>query len=286
MDSRHTFRVSLLAFYLLGACAADGLAQRVYSYVDENGVRVYTNVPPKNLQAADLRSTQITPQEVSKAKAKREGSGLSPSSPKDAAGLSLSGGGLPALPPSYVEPEDASQGRFDTIIEKYAGQYQLDPELVRSMISHESGFNPHAVSHKGAQGLMQLMPATASRLGVRNPFDPEENIRGGTEHLRFLLNTFNNDLPLSLAAYNAGENLVQRIGRMPNFPETRAYVRTITSRYGRTEMAPQQRMRTPRPPSTFRYFDDHGVLHLTNIAPSAKSEAELVGWAVPAQSPE
>jgi hypothetical protein len=284
MHPKHPFNLALFVVCLSLACAADGLAQRVYSYLDEHGVRVYTNVPPKNLQTTDLPSTQIPAQQVSKGKKKHDSSSLSSTS-REEASRPLPGTS-PAIPPSIINPDAIVKERLDAIIEKYAGQYRLDPQLVQSIISHESGFNPRAVSHKGAQGLMQLMPATASRLGVRDPFDPEENIRGGVEHLRFLLDTFNNDLPLSLAAYNAGENLVQRIRRIPDYPETRAYVRTVTSRYGRNEMAPQHTEEAPPSPSTFRYVDDQGILHLTNIAPTQRSEPELVGWAIPAQSPE
>ena len=104
------------------------------------------------------------------------------------------------------------------------------------MIETESDFDSRAVSPKGARGLMQLMPATALRVGVQNSFDPEQNIRGGMQHMRGLLDRFNNDLQLSLAAYNAGENLVQRIGRIPHIRETHNYVRKITKKYGKTRM--------------------------------------------------
>jgi soluble lytic murein transglycosylase len=284
MLTRHPLELGLMAVCLLGGFAVSGFAQRVYSYLDENGVRVYTNIPPKNLQTSEMSSTPITAQAASKGSAKREGS--NGNSAPEGKGAGLTAGGYPEIPPSYLKPEDTVRGKFDSIIEKYAGQYRLDPDLVRSMISRESAFNARAVSNKGAQGLMQLMPATASRLGVRDPFDPEENIRGGTEHLRFLLDTFKNDLPLSLAAYNAGENLVQRIQRIPNFPETRAYVRNITSRYGRNEMVPQPSGHVQRTPSTFRYKDDRGIWHFTNIAPTQQPETEFVGWAITGQSPE
>ncbi len=169
------------------------------------------------------------------------------------------------------------------IVEKYAPQFRLDPALVQSMITQESGFKARSVSSKGARGLMQLMPATAARLGVRNSFDPEENIRGGMKHMRNLLNMFDNDLVLSLAAYNAGENLVQRTGRVPGYRETHNYVRSITRRYGRTHLVPANEI-PPAPLLMFKYMDRDGVLHLTNIPPVQGSESS-VAVGPPGQSP-
>jgi hypothetical protein len=122
---------------------------------------------------------------------------------------------------------------------------------------------------------MQLMPETATQLGVRNAFDPEENIGGGVKHMRYLLDTFNNDLALSLAAYNAGENLVQRVGGIPNIRETHAYVRSITKKFGKKDPTYQVPPPPPPAPSTYRYVDEKGVLHLTNIPPVARSEPDF-----------
>jgi soluble lytic murein transglycosylase-like protein len=158
---------------------------------------------------------------------------------------------------------------LDSIIEKYALEYGLDPSLIRSIIATESAFDPTAVSPKGARGLMQLMPETAKRLGVSNPFDPEQNIRGGVQHFRSLLDAFDNNLILSLAAYNAGENLVQRLGRVPAIKETHDYIHSITQRYGKKELDAFT-PRAPAYPSTFRYVDQAGVLHLTNIPPPTR----------------
>ena len=113
---------------------------------------------------------------------------------------------------------------------------------------------------------MQLMPSTAERLGVENSFDPEQNIHGGVKHFRSLLNTFNNDLVLSLAAYNAGENLVQRLGRVPKIKETRDYVQSVTERYGKIELDEPAQEENSRG-QTYRYVDNSGVLNLTNIPP-------------------
>jgi soluble lytic murein transglycosylase-like protein len=124
--------------------------------------------------------------------------------------------------------------KYDTLIERYADRYGVDPVLVRAVIQVESDFNPNCVSHKGARGLMQLMPATARRYGVARIHDPEENIRGGIHYLADLLQMFSSDLPRVLAAYNAGENAVARYGGIPPYEETSTYVqRALTVYYGR-----------------------------------------------------
>ncbi|MEO6488089.1 MAG: lytic transglycosylase domain-containing protein [Thermoanaerobaculia bacterium] len=126
------------------------------------------------------------------------------------------------------------RSRFDELIEQYARQYRVDPILVRAVIQVESDFNPATVSRKGARGLMQLMPGTAKRYRVSDIQDPAQNIRGGVHYLRDLLELFRNDLPRSLAAYNAGENAVIRYGGIPPYAETSTYVkRALTVYYGR-----------------------------------------------------
>lgn len=117
-------------------------------------------------------------------------------------------------------------------VEKYARLNGLDPRLVRAVIQQESGGNPRAVSTAGAQGLMQLMPETAALYGVRDSFDPEQNIAAGTRHLAGLLREFHGDLPLALAAYNAGVGAVRRHGGIPPYTETRQYVQRILSMLG------------------------------------------------------
>lgn len=123
---------------------------------------------------------------------------------------------------------------YDPIIEKYADKYGVDPVLVRAVIQIESDFNPGRVSHKGARGLMQLMPGTAKRFGVTKVHDPEQNIHGGVRYLAVLSRLFRNDLPRVLAAYNAGENAVLRYGGIPPYAETSEYVRRgMTVYHGR-----------------------------------------------------
>ncbi len=116
-------------------------------------------------------------------------------------------------------------------IHELAPSFDLDPALVLEVVRMESNFDPHARSHKGALGLMQLIPSTAQRFGVEDPFDPVQNLRGGMAYLRWLLERFDGDLKLTLAGYNAGEAAVERHGGVPPYDETRAYVGTILSRY-------------------------------------------------------
>jgi soluble lytic murein transglycosylase-like protein len=124
--------------------------------------------------------------------------------------------------------------KYDPIIERYADRYGVDPTFVRAVIQVESDFNPNCVSHKGARGLMQLMPATARRFGVTKVHDPEQNIHGGVRYLAYLMNLFNEDLPRVLAGYNAGENAVLKYGGIPPYQETGTYVkRALTVYHGR-----------------------------------------------------
>lgn len=121
---------------------------------------------------------------------------------------------------------------FATLIAHVAAAHDVDVRLVHAVIEQESNYEPRARSKKGARGLMQLMPATARQYGVRNSYDPKSNLEAGVRHLKDLLNRL--DLPVALAAYNAGEGTIQRYGGLPPFPETQAYVRTILRRLGRS----------------------------------------------------
>lgn len=124
-----------------------------------------------------------------------------------------------------------SPSSYDRYILRIGEMYNVDPYLIKAVIRTESDFNHRAISRKGAQGLMQLMPGTAEDLQVDNPFNPGENIDGGVRYLRSLLDTFDNNLVLSLAAYNAGPGLVKRTGGIPQIPETLDYVRKVLMQY-------------------------------------------------------
>lgn len=118
---------------------------------------------------------------------------------------------------------------YEQIISTCATKYGVNPCLIKAVIHAESGYNPNAVSSKGASGLMQLMPATARSLKVSNSFDPKDNVEGGVKYLRFLLDTFRGDVPLAVAAYNAGLNKVAKYGGIPPYNETRTYVKRVLS---------------------------------------------------------
>lgn len=123
------------------------------------------------------------------------------------------------------------QLNLEPIVQKAAKDFNLDPNLIHSVIRQESAGNPNAVSSKGAKGLMQLMDSTAKMLGVNQSFDPEQNVRGGAKYLKQLLNQFDNDLGLALAAYNAGPNNVKKYGGIPPFEETQKYVTKVLQNY-------------------------------------------------------
>ena len=157
-------------------------------------------------------------------------------------------------------PKGDTRPYLNEIIEA-SNRYGVPDRLVTAVIRAESGFNPRAVSRKGAQGLMQLMPATASTLGVRNSFDPRENIHGGVRHLRGLIDRFPGNLPLAIAAYNAGEKAVITYGGIPPYPETQDYVGKVMRLYGVPESGgtPQTRI--------FQTISRDGTVTYTNIPP-------------------
>jgi hypothetical protein len=142
----------------------------------------------------------------------------------------------------YARNGTPSSGPLDLneVVNSASGRYRLDPDLVNSVIKAESGFNVRAVSPKGAQGLMQLMPGTASQLGVPNAFDPQANVEGGTKYLRELLERYNFDLVKALAAYNAGPQRVEQFGGVPPYYETRAYVARIVRDFNRKKAAQEK----------------------------------------------
>jgi soluble lytic murein transglycosylase-like protein len=124
--------------------------------------------------------------------------------------------------PAPVPPEQINQ-----LVQQNADIWQVDPALIKSVIANESSFNANAQSPVGAQGLMQLMPETAASLGVKNPFDPAQNVAGGTRYLRSLLDRFKGDTRLAVAAYNAGPNAVEKYGDVPPYSETQSYVKNV-----------------------------------------------------------
>ena len=124
--------------------------------------------------------------------------------------------------PAPIAPE-----QINSLVQQNADIWQVDPALIKSVIANESSFNANATSPVGAQGLMQLMPETAASLGVKNPYDPAQNVAGGTRYLRGLLDRFNGDTRLAVAAYNAGPGAVEKYGDVPPYAETQSYVKNV-----------------------------------------------------------
>lgn len=189
--------------------------------------------------------------------------------------------GLLALLAVAEGADRASKRGYEEIVSLTSAEEGVDADLVRAIIAVESRFDPNAVSRKGAKGLMQLMPGTAARYAVGDPFDPEANIRGGVRYLRFLQELFPGRLPWVLAAYNAGENAVLRHNGVPPYRETREYVDRVLDRYGRREVgadsraaerphppaAPAQAQDPPSAPRIFRVEGEEVVLY-TNVVPA------------------
>jgi len=194
------FHGALTAFvFTLAALMAEPVLAAVYTFTDANGVIHFTNVP------SDPRY----------------------------AGMARAPYRAPAYNPVKTSSEyRAASNRYAPLVQKAAREHSIDQALLQAMIATESGFDPRAVSRKGAVGLMQLMPETARRYGVRNPYDPADNIRGGAKYLRDLMRKFNNDLSLTLAAYNAGEDAIVQYGnRIPPYRETLDYVPRVLTLY-------------------------------------------------------
>jgi soluble lytic murein transglycosylase-like protein len=190
-------RLALLIATLFAASIA-AANPKIYTYMDAQGLRHYTDVPDNNR----YRLLVLSPQD-------RTASG-----------------------DRYDMRLLAKASQYDSIIEHAALSAAVESNLLRAVIVVESGFNSHAVSKRGAVGLMQLMPATASRFGVSNPYDAQQNVHAGARYLKFLIDRFGHDIRLALAAYNAGEEAVARNGgQIPPFSETMAYVPRVLKIY-------------------------------------------------------
>jgi soluble lytic murein transglycosylase-like protein len=190
-------RLAILASTLL-ATTSVAATTKIYTYLDAQGLRHYTDIPDDNR----YRLLSFAPQD-------RTASG-----------------------DRYDMQLLAKATQYDAIIEHAAVSSALEPNLLRAVIVVESGFNSRAVSKRGAVGLMQLMPATASRFGVSNPYDARQNVHAGARYLKFLIDRFGQNVRLALAAYNAGEDAVDRNGgQIPPFSETLAYVPRVLKIY-------------------------------------------------------
>jgi soluble lytic murein transglycosylase-like protein len=163
-----------------------------------------------------------------------------------------------------VVPTEESGDPIDRMVREAAERHRVDPALVKAVISTESGWNPRAVSPKGAVGLMQLIPETAQRYGVGNLFDPAQNVEGGTSYLKWLLDRYNGDLPKTLAAYNAGEHAVDLYRGVPWYPETQKYVKKVTHAYFQPGSGRNPTLWSPPRAPVRREVDSNGRVVFTN----------------------
>lgn len=200
---------------------APGASADIFKYVDDGGVIHFSNVPTSYSEKVvrEKGSAPAKPHTAKSAKAFKQPSSCESKTAKTDRVVNYN------QPSSNVPIGDVP---YADIINAKCSKYGVDPSLVKSIIKAESNFNPRAVSNKGARGLMQLMPSTGADMGVRDFYDPEQNIDGGVRYFRFLLDNFSGDVELSVAAYNCGQGRVIRNGNcVPNIAETKNYVKKV-----------------------------------------------------------
>jgi len=242
---------ALAVTFALGAIAGPAVARGsgIVSWKDANGVTHYTNVPGEAKRAqsaaeAEPSVTALTARDMRAHSAVfkfKDATGVTHYTDKRPVGRSylVINVYCPACDPRSPVNWDRTKlnlTAYTDSIQASATEYGVDPALVRAIIHAESAFNPQAMSRKGAQGLMQLMPGTASQYGVSNPYDASENIRAGVRHLASLLKSYNGDVKLAAAAYNAGQGAVQKYGGVPPYEETRLYVQRVGTLHKRYQV--------------------------------------------------
>jgi hypothetical protein len=206
----------------------------IFKYVDENGVLCYTDTP------LNRKANRILKEKTDKTPVHRQS----------------------------VRSDFKDAADYHSIVHEKAAVYNMDPSLIKAVIKTESNWNSKAISRKGAVGLMQLMPSTASDMNVHNPFNPEENIEGGTRYLKYLIERFNGDITLALAAYNAGPKTVEKFGYVPPITETKQYVSRVLSLYsGRSAYASTESDSTRKenkPELIYKIILEDGTVLFTN----------------------
>lgn len=223
-------RVAVILLLIWTAAEAD-----IYKYVGEDGVVFYTDAP------IGKKSEKIIKEKNNKEFVSYNKT-VSITSPKK------------------------HRDNYYPIISKKSKEHEIDPSLVTAVIKAESNWDHRAVSKKGAMGLMQLMPATASELQVRNPFDPEENIDGGTRYLRYLIERFNGNITLALAAYNAGPTTVEKYGSVPPISETKQYVKKVLSLYnGKIDNSSSDSHKIKKAEPIYKIIMEDGTILFTNF---------------------
>jgi hypothetical protein len=227
---------------LLSLCQPRASMADIYQYTDENGVIHFSNVSVGN--SKKYRRLKSTVKEERHTKATPPHSSTPSRAPVSSSNY----------PSAYVD-----------IINTACGRHGVDPALVHAIVKVESDFNPYALSRKGAMGLMQLMPQTAVVMNVGNSFNPNENIDGGVKYLRYLIDRYEGNVPLALAAYNSGETAVKKWGTIPPYPETQNYVQRIMKIYNGNELAVRPRC------TIYMGYGEDGVLMLTDDASKHKN---------------
>ena len=222
----------ILVSFLLVLFLSPFVSADIYQYVDKNGVVCYTDAP------FNKNARKVMKDKNNTSRAQRE-----------------------------MRRGPKSTSDYHSIIHKKAEKYRVDPHLVKAIIKTESNWNERAISMKGAIGLMQLMPSTVHEMNVLDPFNPEDNIEGGTKYLRYLLQRFNGDLTLALAAYNAGPKAIEKFGVVPPYGETKQYVKKVISLYNGNVTHPLPAGDTAnqqRPERIYKIVLEDGTILFTN----------------------
>lgn len=221
---RNAFIIFCFILFVVSVASAD-----IYKYIDENGVICYTDTPfGKKAKKVIKENTNSTPVQ------------------------------------QLAKIDSRGTTNYHRIVHEKATEYDIDPSLIKAVIKTESNWNHRAISRKGAMGLMQLMPSTANDMDVRNPFNPEENIEGGTKYLKYLLKRFNGDLILALAAYNAGPKIVEKFGLVPPITETKQYVHKVLSLYNGKMTYKDDSLTEKKPASIYKIILEDGTVLFTN----------------------
>lgn len=236
MKQQKTFILAAALF--ICSCPVHSAVADIYQYTDKSGTLNFTNV---NGGGRNHKRVKKEPSQI------KESAGTSRG--RTAGSSTISSVNNPS---AYID-----------IIDNACSKHGVDPSLVHAMVKVESDFNPYAVSRKGAMGLMQLMPQTALEMNVRNSFDPGQNIDGGVKYLKYLIDRYEGNLSLALAAYNSGETAVRKWGTIPPFKETQNYVRRILKLYNGSDLAVAANYVT-RYTTIYMGYSDDGSLIVTD----------------------
>src|ERR1700722_11939206 len=253
-------RRSFLTVTILAAGAYFALAQpvraQITTTVDGNGKLIFVNADSPKPRGGSTISPVTT-----------SGPGFRARNPEASPDAAFSSSAV--LPPPGFNAQQSPatsviDQRLEHIVRDAAARHNVDPALVKAVITTESGWNPQAVSRKGAVGLMQLIPGTAQRFGVNNSFDPEQSVEGGPTYFESLLDRYNGDLSKTLAAYNAGEHAVDQQGGVPAYRRTQQYVRKVTEAYFRPGSGRDSTLWTPPRNPVRKEVDSNGRVIFTN----------------------